>query len=134
MATAAQIKQEFLDLYNEQVEKHNATPESDRSYYWYDADPADSFSEALVGTGDIEGLYDQIGYGDGVVLPSGKVEIVKQWGGGDGGDITAILGIGGQYFQLTGYYSSWDGNDFNDTVIEVEPKEVTVVRFFPKKG
>lgn len=134
MATTEQIKQEFLDLFNEKVEKHNATPESERPYYWYEADEADSFVEALQGNGDIDGLFDLIGYGDGVTLPSGKVEIVKQWGSGDGGDITAILGIGDQYFQLTGYYSSWDGNDFNDTVIEVEPKEVTVVRFFPKKG
>jgi hypothetical protein len=71
---------------------------------------------------------------DGVDL-----ETVKQWGGeGEGDSIGYILKVTeadkSVFVEVTGYYDSYNGSDFSSaSVILVEPKEVTVTKYFPIK-
>lgn len=38
----------------------------------------------------------------------------------------------GVYFRQTGHYTSYNGSDWNKKIVEVFPKPVTVIQYFPK--
>ncbi|AXH49315.1 hypothetical protein HWB76_gp086 [Streptomyces phage Blueeyedbeauty] len=50
-------------------------------------------------------------------------------GEGQGENMWVVFRIGDQLFRKYGYYSSWDGSDWDGDLEEVEPYEVTVVRY-----
>jgi hypothetical protein len=68
-------------------------------------------------------------------IPSGTVTLMENQGGGegDGEERFFVINVGDQLFQYTGYYSSWEGTEWNDNLIEVEPYEVTVTKYRVKK-
>jgi hypothetical protein len=132
MATAAQIQKEILDHYNEGIRKINTENAGKMSYgYSYTLEESESFSEAFGGC-DADGVWEEINW-KGAQLPSGLAKKVKEHTDGDGAT-TVVFSVGEQYFQISGSYSSWDGNEWDDELIEVVPKEVKVIRFFPKEG
>jgi len=54
---------------------------------------------------------------------------------GYGSDFTCVLHFTkfDIYLQLSGYYSSYDGHEISwDNVVEVEPREVMVIKYFKK--
>lgn len=129
MATTAQIEQELLDWYNGQDE---IIPEEDG---WGENEATEYFDSAWSG-GDYS-IYEHLYSKDEITIPSGKVELVREIGGGEGegSEHTVIFSVGRQYFEMQGYYSSWNGTSWESSVLtEVEPKEVKVIRFFPKEG
>ncbi|QIN94164.1 hypothetical protein PP459_gp069 [Streptomyces phage Wakanda] len=54
---------------------------------------------------------------------------------GEGDHMAVVFRIGDQLFEKTGYYNSWDSNDWEPDYYleEVEPYEVTVTRYRAKK-
>lgn len=127
MASAAQIEKELIDW-------HNAQEDKDSDYF----EETEYFYEAW-GTSDYsiyEHLYPLGNTKPTIEIPSGKVQILRETGGSDeGSHRSVILTVGEQYFEIEGYYTSWEGDNWDDaTLTEVEPKEVKVIRFFPKGG
>lgn len=72
---------------------------------------------------------------DVVFVGVGTFNLEVQWGGqGDGapmGYVIKFTPVEGdpQWFEKTGYYSSWDSNYFDGGWKEVEPFEKTVTRY-----
>lgn len=68
-------------------------------------------------------------------IPSGTVTLVEDHGGGEGDGETRfiVIKVGEQLFQYNGYYSSWDGTEWDDDLYEVEPYDVTVTQYRVKK-
>ena len=65
-------------------------------------------------------------------LASGPAYIEEDHGGseGDGETRFVVFSVGDQFFQVDGYYASWDGTTWEDTEpFEVFPKEVTVIQY-----
>jgi hypothetical protein len=128
MANAKQIEKEL-------IEWHNAQEDKNEDYF----EETEYFSEAW-GTSDYS-IYEYL-YPLGrskkptIEIPSGNVQIFRETGGSDEGSRrSVILTVGEQYFEIEGYYTSWEGDNWDDaTLHEVEPKEVKVIRFFPKEG
>lgn len=59
---------------------------------------------------------------------------VDHYGGeGQGDSLWVVFRVGDQLFRKSGYYNSWDGGYFDGDLEEVEPYEVTVTRYRPKK-
>lgn len=71
-------------------------------------------------------------------LDIGVITSVRSWGGeGQGDSIGAVIKFESgdilQYFEMEGYYNSWEGSDFSYSVIlEVVPREVVVTKYFAK--
>ena len=65
------------------------------------------------------------------VLPSGPAFLVEDFGGEGQGDTRyVVFSVGEQFFQVDGYYASWDGTTWDDPVpYEVKPVEVTVIKY-----
>lgn len=62
--------------------------------------------------------------------PLGKVVVEDVQGGeGDGAPIHVIIKVGERYFQMDGYYSSWDSSEMDGELFEVQPKEVKVTQY-----
>ena len=60
----------------------------------------------------------------------GKVIVEQVDGGeGDGAPIHVIISVGERYFQMDGYYSSWDDSQMDGELFEVQPKEVKVTQY-----
>jgi hypothetical protein len=53
-------------------------------------------------------------------------------GGGDYMDV--VFKVGDQLFKKTGYYNSWDSNEWDGGLEEVESYEEVVVKYRSKKG
>ncbi len=71
-------------------------------------------------------------YRDPVMLPRlGEAERVTTHGGGegDGEYMDVIFKIGDQLFRKTGYHNSWDSNDWDGELEEVEAFEKTVTDY-----
>jgi hypothetical protein len=68
-------------------------------------------------------------------LASGPVYIVEDFGGeGQGDDRYVVFSIADTFFKVEGYYSSWDGQTWdNPAPFEVEPEEITVIQYNRKK-
>lgn len=61
-----------------------------------------------------------------------EITVVERWGGeGEGDDIGFIFRWNEEYVRIRGYYSSWEGVNWDDfpSITEVEPKEVTVTQY-----
>lgn len=79
-------------------------------------------------------FYDEISYSGkkGLSLYSLGIAYHQDSEGGGGGDgeyMHVVFSIGKQFFRKTGTHSSWDGSDWDGELEEVEPYEVTVVRY-----
>lgn len=63
-----------------------------------------------------------------------EIEEIKHWGGeGEGDSIGFVFKHGETYVEVHGYYSSYGGSEYGDaSVTEVEPREVTVIKYLPK--
>ncbi|UDL16815.1 hypothetical protein SEA_ATUIN_149 [Arthrobacter phage Atuin] len=108
MATAAQVQSELQD--------------------WNDAEHGYS----QVGDALYDGLYSwREGEVKSFEIASGTVTLVKNHGGGegDGEERWIVIKVGDQLFEYRGYYSSWDGTEWDDKLREVEPYEVTVIKY-----
>lgn len=110
MSTAAQIQQELQDWKDEQGDYYY-TPQAVHEELWSFRDPK-SFD-----------------------IPSGTVTLIEDHGGGegDGEERFIVIKVGDQLFQYNGYYSSWDGTEWDETLRQVEPYEVTVTKYRVKK-
>ena len=74
-------------------------------------------------------------YSDEVTLPSGLVvKDVERYGGeGEGDKLWVVFSVDDQLFRVTGYYSSWDGDNWEDASLEeVEAYEVMVTKYRKK--
>lgn len=61
---------------------------------------------------------------DDVTLPVIKIE---DFGGeGRGDDYWVVIQVGEQYFQMSGYYTSHSGGDFDGGLEEVRPVQKTI--------
>lgn len=122
MATVKQIEQEIIDWHNSQ--------ESKDSVYFEEAE----YLDFAWGQSDYS-FYDEL-YSNTVKLASGEAKKVRDTGGSDEGTHRSVIfSVGEQYFEAEGYYSSWEGDNWDDINLkEVTPKEVKVIRFFPKEG
>lgn len=79
----------------------------DGSGFWLDAYYEETIDEEF----DVPGLP--------------KITFVDSGGGeGDGAEIYVVVQIGDQYFQKTGYYSSWGESEMDGATEEVQPKKV----------
>lgn len=97
-----------------------------KSYYSYPGEDAKHLDQVME-------LF--ISYGDGIEIPSGTVKHVDEFGGEDmGSQRWIIFRVGEDYFQVFGYYNSWDGDNWEGAELEeVEPFERTVTSYRKKK-
>lgn len=112
------ISQEILDWYN--VNETDEVAENvDEAW--------DDFYESLSSKESVE----KFDWCHAPVLPSGPAYLVEDFGGeGQGETRYVVFSVGDQFFQVEGYYASWDGTTWEDpTPYEVTPKEVTVIRY-----
>jgi hypothetical protein len=130
MANAKQIEKELIEWHNAQTHE---------GYYEDEFEKAEYFEEVW-GNSDwsiYEHLY-WFGHGEKPVIeiPSGKVSIKEDVGGPDEGSTRyVILSVNDQFFKVSGYYASWDGDNWDNADLEeVFPKEVTVTKYVNKKG
>lgn len=114
MATSKQIQQEIIDWVN--TEYPSSTPKTTFESAWPD------FLDSLWSYGDTKKEAE---------LPSGTATEFKKFGGeGKGEEYWAIIQVGDELFEVSGYYSSWDGVSWDDAEIcKVEPVEVTVIEY-----
>jgi hypothetical protein len=68
-------------------------------------------------------------------IASGTVTLVENHGGGegDGEERWIVIKVGDQFFEYSGYYSSWDGTEWDNELREVEPYTVEVTKYREKK-
>lgn len=70
--------------------------------------------------------------GDFVEIDGLMVRQVDSEGGreGEGDSVSRVLEVqtcqGSRFFKLCGFYSSWDGTDWENDVKEVKPEQVTI--------
>lgn len=111
MATAKKITQDILDWYSKQSSE-------EESYF---GDAWSEFREEIEWNSSEEGVQ----------LDSGKATLVERFGGeGKGEEYWIIFKVGEETFKVDGYYSSWDGVNWDDSeVYKVKPVEVTVIQY-----
>lgn len=70
-----------------------------------------------------------------LMLPGvGQAEFVDaQFGSeGSGSEVWIVFNVKDELFKMTGFYSSWDGTDWNGyNIFRVEPEEVVMVIYRP---
>jgi len=114
------IEQEILDWFNVNDVDEKAT--SIDHNVWYE------FYEALSTREHVE----KFDWANTPVLPSGPAYVVEDIGGGegDGEERYVVFQVGDQFFQVDGYYASWDGTTWEDTIPhEVKAEEYTATRY-----
>lgn len=107
------IQQEILDWYND-TDQPGITKKDE-----YDRQVWSEF-------------YESVAWGDTPLLASGKTKLEEDHGGGegDGEERWVVFSVNGQYFEVVGYYQSWEGTEWDDlTIREVEPVQVQVTQF-----
>lgn len=68
------------------------------------------------------------------VLGEEAVMVEREGGSeGDGDYMHVVFKVGDQLFMKEGYYNSWDSNDWDGSLEEVEPYEVTVTKYRSKQ-
>lgn len=115
-ALAQQISKEIIDWYNKENEQYGDTTE-----YLYSA--LDEFLDAI----DWRSAE--------ITLPSGIVKQVEQKGGeGEGSEYWVVFSVNGDtLFRVEGYYSSWEGTNWDSAeLVEVVPVQVLVTQYKPK--
>lgn len=106
----ADIKQEIIDWYNSEV--------SDEEKVEYFSDAWPEFQDYI--------------YGGSVELPSGNTatEVERFGGEGKGDTYYVVFQIGDKFYRVDGYYSSWEGANWDSAEpYEVKPVEVTVIKY-----
>lgn len=98
--------------------------EGNNDAVWYDGWDAieylDSYGDNPNDTIDLEGF--------------GTIEFVDHFGGeGQGDDYWTVFRIGDRYFRMDGWYSSYEGHEYDGELDEVYPKEVTRTEYFTQK-
>jgi hypothetical protein len=118
------IKQEILDWYNEPAGSEEEKETSINSEVWEEFYWAITTKERA----DAHGTKT-------ATLESGPAYSVEDFGGeGQGETRYVVFQVADQFFRVDGYYASWDGTTWEDpTPYEVEPREVTVIRYERKK-
>lgn len=66
------------------------------------------------------------------------IEIVEKVGGGEGGGsaasrvykVTTTVDDEVHYFQLTGFYDSYNGTEWDNELVEVFPHQVVVTKYY----
>ncbi len=78
---------------------------------------------------DEEAYISELSYGANET-PWGVGECITEteFSHGDGHETGFVFEVGGKLFRISGTYSSWDSTEF-DSIVEVEPVQVTVTRF-----
>lgn len=120
MATAKEIEQEFMDHFRRE-----------------ESITVDYFDEIWSNVYDNLYTKAQIERSDfykDMILPSGNVYLIEDFGGeGQGEQRWVVFSVGDQFFEVSGYYASWDGTTWEDqSLIEVEPKEVVKIEYVRK--
>lgn len=86
--------------------------------------------------GLFDSLEDAVRYDNSTELPSGTLEFVTQEGGeGQGTEYFYVFSIGDQLFRVDGYYASWDGVTYDESIYalsEVEAVPTTVIQYNKK--
>lgn len=120
---AIDIKQEILDWYNE-----NETGEKSDEL---DSEVWDEFYYSLTS----KDYAERNPAATTATLASGPAYTVEDFGGEGMGDTRyVVFSVGDQFFQVYGYYASWDGTTWdNPTPFEVEPVQVMVTEYREKK-
>lgn len=121
MATAKEIEQEFMD--------HFRREESITVDYFDDI-----WSEYVYESLHTKEQIERSSYYDNLILPSGNVYLIEDFGGeGQGEQRWVVFSVGDQFFEVSGYYASWDGTTWEDpSLTEVEPKEVVKIEYVRK--
>jgi hypothetical protein len=121
--TVTNIEQEILDWFNEPEEQEHRKETSIGTSVWWE------FLDAL----RTKDAADKYGYKT-AMLASGPAYVVENVGGEGQGEIRyVVFQVGDQFFQVDGYYASWDGTTWEDpTPYEVEAKEVVVIKYEQK--
>jgi hypothetical protein len=124
--------------------KHDAAPQDLKDYLkakleagiplpetnWRGEDGAESVEALLLALTKDGEMKDPVDLGDG------SIQLVE-WNnpGGDGANMTAILKLvypGGTVFlRANGYHSSYSDNSWDNDLQPVEPRQVTVTKYFP---
>lgn len=108
--TALSVEQEIINWYN------SFEDAEDKATYFYEA-----WSE-----------FHEFMYGGSVELPSGNTATeVDRFGGEGKGDVYyVVFQIGDKFYRVDGYYSSWEGVNWDSAEpYEVKPVEVTVIEY-----
>lgn len=66
----------------------------------------------------------------------GEIKLIANVGGGEGSGETRYLvfEIGGKFYQMNGYYMSFDGSHFDGPFIEVTPIQKTITVYEEMTG
>lgn len=115
------ITQEILDWFNVNETEEVATTIDEAWGEFYDTIVSKEAAERNPGKP----------WGTTAVLPSGPAYVVEDFGGeGQGETRYVIFQVGEQFFEVDGYYASWDGTTWEDpTPYEVAAKDVVVVKY-----
>lgn len=114
--TAERVVEKLLEYYNEDLSRLENGDYYDDDGVSYFEEIADDLSEDLYGTGiEVDGLH---------------LTLVEQFGGeGEGDEYFVVFTIQetGQFFRFDGYYSSFDGTNWEDTALrEVQKTAKTI--------
>ena len=97
-------------------------------YQQYSCKEYNSFGESL----------DYFPYVSGV--PNLNAKLVDKIGGNEGGgdQVDWVFefienGISLGFLRFTGFYDSYNGTEWNETIVEVLPRQVTVTKYFNKE-
>lgn len=117
MSNVEKITQEIIDWV--------VSNEDFKNYYSYPGEDAKHLDQVME-------VFDS--HGDGIEIPSGTVKFVDEFGGEDmGSQRWIVFRVGEDYFQVDGYYNSWDGDNWDSAeLVEVVPVERTVTQFMRK--
>lgn len=119
MATPKEIEQEFIEHF-----RGEAGLGANASFY----DLWDSFVYESLFTKESIQRYE---YCTDLILPSGNVYLVEDFGGeGQGDERWVVFSVGDQLFRVEGSYASWDGTTWDyPSLEEVEPIEVVKIEY-----
>lgn len=119
-ALTEKIEKEIIDWYNEENAEYQGE---------YD-EKAEHLDSA------IDEFTDSLDRKTGIPLPSGPAKLLEQHGGEDeGSDYWVVFSVNDDIFKVEGYYSSWEGVNWDSVkLIEVEPVQVLVTKYKKKKA
>lgn len=112
---ATDVKQEIIDWLQTYEHKEDYVSEGEPTYFYQ---AWDAFQEEIWGDGTVE-------------LASGTAKTLKRFGGeGKGDAYYVVFQIGDKFYRVDGYYSSWEGVNWDSAEpYEVKPVEVTVIKY-----
>lgn len=110
------LKQEIIDWFISDCEYKEDYVEEGEEVYFSSIWPC--FNEEIYGSGTVD-------------LPSGTAKTLEAYGGeGKGEEYWVVFQVGDKTYRVDGYYSSWEGTNWDDAEpYEVKPVEVTVIKY-----